>query len=90
MEKLKLAALRAYQIGKTKIWYVLLVLFPFTEQIVDALSGFLPVMLQHGGIYKWVGYAIVAVKGALQFWSFLQQVRAARAAADAAIGASHG
>lgn len=86
LNKLKAALARAYRIAKTKVWYALLLIFPFTDQIMAYLMPYTPRMLQHGGIYKWMGYSIVAFNSARQTYALILQFRAARAAADAATG----
>jgi hypothetical protein len=60
------------------IWAVLLVLYPFADQIIAAVEGWMPTLAPHLGAntFRYVGLTIVGIKFALQVYRGWLQVEA--------------
>lgn len=60
------------------VWAVLLVLYPFADQIIVTIEGWLPALAPHLGAntFRYVGLAIVGAKVGLQVYRGWIQVEA--------------
>jgi len=63
-------------LARKYVWSVLLVLYPFADQIVAGIEAQLPALQPHLGpkVYAYMGLAIVAAKVALQVYRGWQQL----------------
>jgi hypothetical protein len=66
------------QLAGRYVWTVLLVLYPFADQIIATIEGWLPALAPHLGAntFRYVGLAIVSVKVGLQVYRGWLQVEA--------------
>lgn len=66
------------QLAGKYVWAVLLVLYPFADQIIATVEGWMPVLAPHLGAntFRYVGLAIVAIKFGLQVYRGWLQVEA--------------
>lgn len=62
--RIKQAAIDAADTTRRGIYFVLLLMFPFADQIIDLAVEFSPVLGRNlpGNVYKWVGFTLVAAK----------------------------
>jgi hypothetical protein len=63
-------------LARKNVWGVLLVLYPFADQIIAGIEGWLPAMAPYLGpaVFRYMGLAIVVVKVALQAYRGWQQL----------------
>ena len=66
------------QLAGKYVWAVLLVLYPFADQIIATIEGWMPVLAPHLGAntFRYVGLAIVGAKFGLQAYRGWLQVKA--------------
>jgi hypothetical protein len=66
------------QVAGKYVWAVLLVLYPFADQIIGMIEGWLPALAPHLGAntFRYVGLTIVGVKFGLQIYRGWLQVEA--------------
>jgi hypothetical protein len=66
------------QLAGKYVWAVLLVLYPFADQIIAFVEGWMPAMAPHLGAntFRYMGLAIVAAKVGLQVYRGWLQVEA--------------
>lgn len=66
------------QMAGKYVWAVLLVLYPFADQIIATIEGWMPALAPHLGAntFRYVGLAIVGAKVALQVYRGWLQVEA--------------
>lgn len=66
------------QLAGQYIWAVLLVLYPFADQIIATFEGWLPALAPHLGsnTFRYVGLVIVGAKVGLQVYRGWMQVEA--------------
>lgn len=62
--RLKRAAIVAATTLQRQVYTILLLLFPFADQIIDLAVEYSPLLGRHmpSNVYKWVGFALVAAK----------------------------
>lgn len=65
-------------LARKHVWGVLLVLYPFADQIIAGFEGWLPALAPYLGpaVFRYMGLSIVAVKFALQVYRFGLQAEA--------------
>lgn len=66
------------QMAGKYVWAVLLVLYPFADQIIATVEGWMPALAPHLGAntFRYMGLTIVGAKFALQLYRFGLQVKA--------------
>lgn len=66
------------QLAGKYVWAVLLVLYPFADQIIATIEGWLPALAPHLGAntFRYVGLTIVGAKVGLQVYRGWIQVEA--------------
>lgn len=66
------------QLAGKYVWAVLLVLYPFADQIIATIEGWMPALAPHLGAntFRYVGLAIVGIKFGLQVYRGWVQVEA--------------
>lgn len=72
-----IARLRAcLELARKNVWGILLVLYPFADQIIAFIEGWMPAMAPHLGpaVFRYMGLVIVVVKVALQVYQGWQQL----------------
>jgi hypothetical protein len=76
LDKLKAAVRRTWAAGKASIWTLLLLAFPYADQLVQLLEANLPVLAPYlpPNVFKLVGFIIVAVKFGLQIVALVKKV----------------
>ena len=75
----KLAIVRTALGLKSNIYNLLLLAFPFTEQILTAIAANLPYLAPYlpADVYKWTGFTVVAVKVVYDMIRRTQKAKAA-------------
>lgn len=65
-------------LARTHVWTVLLVAYPFADQIIATIEGWMPALAPHLGAntFRYMGLAIVAAKVGLQVYRGWLQVEA--------------
>jgi hypothetical protein len=58
------------ELARTNVWGVLLLLYPFADQIIVAVEGWMPALAPHLGAnaFRYMGLAIVGAKVGLQVY----------------------
>ena len=61
---------QSLQLARKNVWALLLVAYPFADQIIAALEGWMPALAPHLGAntFRYMGLAIVGAKVALQVY----------------------
>jgi hypothetical protein len=56
------------ELARKNVWGVLLLLYPFADQIISTVEGWMPALAPHLGAntFRYMGLAMVAAKVALQ------------------------
>jgi hypothetical protein len=72
----------ALQLARLHVWAVLLVLYPFADQIIATVEGWLPALAPYLGAnaFRYMGVVIVGAKFALQALALVRSIKAASAA----------
>jgi hypothetical protein len=67
--RIKQGAVNAIDTARRGAYFVLLLMFPFADQIIELIIDTLPALGRYmpGNVYKWVGFALVAAKVLYQF-----------------------
>lgn len=81
LNKIKIAARTALATIKASIWSLLLIAYPYAEDILALVDKYMPALanLLPPNLYKFVGVVIVAAKFSLQVIALMGRIKAARA-----------
>jgi hypothetical protein len=65
------------QVARKNVWALLLVAYPFADQIIASIEGWMPALAPHLGAntFRYMGLAIVAAKVGLQVYRGWLQVK---------------
>ena len=60
----------ALELARKYVWALLLLAYPYADQIIATVEGWMPALAPHLGAntFRYMGFAIVAVKFALQLY----------------------